>query len=260
MHDEALRVAEHYVPMAPARRSLPGRLAAELRARIQAGEWGAGERLPTEAELVRVSGYSRATVRQALKQLETQGLVVIQQGRGTFRAGGEPIHIGMQELGSISETIAAQGHRPGMRYRSAEVRKPTPEERNTLALGEDETVLAVERAFLADEQIVAYGEDRIPGRLLPQGFQPEEVKGSLFELLEQRAGVRAVRAMADVHAVESDDVGWADDGDSRHLYVLLDQVHYDVGGRPVMHSRLFFIEGRFRFVVMRTRSAEGPAA
>lgn len=117
---------------------------------------------------------------------------------------------------------------------------------------------SVPPAFLADHRIVAYGEDLIPSGVLPAGFRAQELEGSLFAFLEQRAGVRAVRAVADVRAVESHDVGWADDGDDRHLYVLLNQVHYTVEGRPVMHSRLYFIEGRFRFVVVRTRSAEGP--
>lgn len=238
------------------RPSLPAQLADELRARMLGGEWAQGERLPSEIELVQESGYSRATVRQALKTLEGQGLVVIRQGRGTFRSSGEQIHIGMEELGSISQTIAAQGHKPGMRYRSAEVRSPSPEEREALACAVGEPVLDVQRAFLADERIVAYGYDLFPGRVLPADFSPDELQGSMFEFLERRSGVRAVRAVADVHAVESHEIAWADDDDDRHLYILLDQMHYDVAGLPMMHSKLYFIEGRFRFVVVRTRGLD----
>lgn len=235
------------------RLSFPAQLASELRARLRAGEWAPDERLPTEAELVDQYGFSRATVRQALKHLENQGLVVTHHGRGTFRAGGDLIHIGMQELGSISETIAAQGHEPGMRYRSVKVRAPTVGERDLVACDEGEPILDVQRAFLADDVIVAYGYDLFPGRVLPPDFAPEELRGSMFEFLERRSGVRAVRAVADVHAVESDDIAWDDDGDERHLYILLDQLHYDHAGKPMMHSKLYFIEGRFRFVVVRTR-------
>jgi GntR family transcriptional regulator len=247
-------------PSRRTRRSLPDALADELRARLNADEWAPGERLPTEAQLVRSSGLSRATVRQAMKTLESEGLITVRRGLGTFRAAGARIQIGMQELASITETIAAQGHRPGMRYRSVRLRAPSARERETLGCEPDEAVLDVQRAFLADERIVAYGYDLVPGSLLPADFQPEEMTGSIFGFLEQRAGVRAVRALAEVHAVESDDIAWADDDDDRHLYILLDQVHYDTANRPLMHSRLFFVEGRFRLVVVRTRTAAVRAA
>lgn len=43
-----------------------------------------GERLPTEAQLCDQLGVSRITVRRAMADLETEGLIVRQQGRGTF--------------------------------------------------------------------------------------------------------------------------------------------------------------------------------
>lgn len=244
----------------PPRRSLPDALADELRRRLAADEWAAGERLPTEAELVRSTGLSRATVRQAMKTLENEGLITVRRGSGTYRSAGPPIQIGMQELASITDTIAAQGHRPGMRYRSVRLRATTAAEAETLGCAPGDEVLDVQRAFLADERIVAYGYDLVPGAVLPEDFTPHEITGSLFAFLERRAGVRAVHAVADVHAVESDEIAWEDDDDDRHLYILFDQVHYDAAHRPLMHSRLFFVEGRFHFVVVRTRSAAHDAA
>jgi GntR family transcriptional regulator len=34
---------------------------------------------------------------------------------------------------------------------------------------------------------------------------------------------------------------------------LLDQVHYDRSGDPVAYSKTYFVEGRFQFVILRTR-------
>jgi len=76
--------------------SLPQQLADALRARIRAKEWAAGEQLPTEAELVIQYGVSRATVRQSIKDLEGQGLLTVQRGRGTFMADHAGIHAGMR--------------------------------------------------------------------------------------------------------------------------------------------------------------------
>lgn len=55
-----------------------------LRSKIESGEWGAEERIPTELELVRRFRVSRTTIREALGSLERDGLIVRQRGRGTF--------------------------------------------------------------------------------------------------------------------------------------------------------------------------------
>lgn len=59
-------------------------LTRELTALIVGGEYSAGARLPTEAQLQQQWGVSRSVVREAMKVLESQGLVRIEQGRGTF--------------------------------------------------------------------------------------------------------------------------------------------------------------------------------
>lgn len=61
-------------------------IAGRVEARIRAGEWAPGDRLPPERELCRDLEVSRATLRQALAELEQRGLVSRHQGRGTFVA------------------------------------------------------------------------------------------------------------------------------------------------------------------------------
>lgn len=61
---------------------------------IIAGDFRPGARLPTEPQLQEQWGVSRSVVREAMKVLESQGLVRIEQGRGTFvsdSAHNEPL-------------------------------------------------------------------------------------------------------------------------------------------------------------------------
>ena len=62
-----------------------------LKLRIDAGEWGQGAVLPTENELCETYQVSRGTIRQVLAEMEKEGLVRRERGRGTFllRAGVE---------------------------------------------------------------------------------------------------------------------------------------------------------------------------
>ncbi|WP_018639778.1 FadR/GntR family transcriptional regulator [Parafrankia elaeagni] len=56
-------------------------VAESIRARIASGELKAGDRFPTEDELMAVFGIARATLREALRILETEGLVTVLRGR-----------------------------------------------------------------------------------------------------------------------------------------------------------------------------------
>ena len=229
---------------------LSTRLGEDLRGRIRSGEFPAGSKLPTEAELVKDYGVSRSPVRQALKGLEAQGIVVTRHGRGSFVAADRGIHAGIQQLRSISETIAEQGFQPGMRYRSVEVGRADPTECDALGLAAEDQVIRIRRSILADDVVVAYSYDALPRKLLGDELDISSISGSLFSFLKREAGTVAVRATAQVHAICSEAVGWETD-ESPQLYVLLDQVHFDLRDRPVLYSKTYFIEGRFKFVVVR---------
>jgi GntR family transcriptional regulator len=233
--------------------SLPQQLADELRARIRAKEWGPGDKLPTEAELVSTYGVSRATVRSAIQALESQGHVVVRRGLGTFMTEHSGIHAGIQELTSISATIAQMGLTPSMKYRRRVLRAATDEERTKFSLGRRaDQVLDIQRKILADGVVVAYSYDILPRWAFPEQFRVSQLRGSVFGYLAAHDGPRPTRAVAEVHAVRSDVIGWDDDEGEDKLYVLLDQMQFDERGRAFMHSRSFFLEGKFNFTVIRT--------
>lgn len=62
------------------------RVAADLRRRIEAGEWKPGEQIPTVSELSAHYAVSRTTVQKAVRMLVTDGLVVTRHGWGAFVA------------------------------------------------------------------------------------------------------------------------------------------------------------------------------
>lgn len=64
--------------------SLPDRVSVNLERMILDGKLVPGERLPAERELAEHLGVSRVSVRQALRELETRGLIDRRPGRGTI--------------------------------------------------------------------------------------------------------------------------------------------------------------------------------
>ncbi len=59
-------------------------LADDITARISAGEWKPGNRLPNESDFARLYGTSQGTMRSTLNYLEGKGIVARRAGQGTF--------------------------------------------------------------------------------------------------------------------------------------------------------------------------------
>src|SRR5512140_1926565 len=65
-----------------------------------------GTRLPSEPELAKQLGVSRATLREAMRMFETQGLIRRRQGAGTFVVGRPPVIEGGLEVLESMLTLA----------------------------------------------------------------------------------------------------------------------------------------------------------
>jgi GntR family transcriptional regulator len=63
------------------------RVAADLRRRVEAGEWAAGRALPSVAKLAEEYATSRSTITRALHMLAVEGLVEVESRWGTFVSG-----------------------------------------------------------------------------------------------------------------------------------------------------------------------------
>ena len=70
----------------PQRRTLFEQVSERIGALISNGRWRPGEMLPNEVELASLFGVSQGTMRRALRMLVDTGVLVRQQGRGTFVA------------------------------------------------------------------------------------------------------------------------------------------------------------------------------
>lgn len=77
---------------------------------IEAGDWRAGDQVPSESTLVKQLKVSRMTVNRALRELTHEGLLVRVQGTGTFVAEKRPL-FNLVELRNIADEIAGRGQR-----------------------------------------------------------------------------------------------------------------------------------------------------
>ncbi|MCF6093168.1 GntR family transcriptional regulator [Microaerobacter geothermalis] len=219
---------------------------------IENGRYKEGERLPSEFQLSKELGVSRATLREALRMLEEEKMVKKRHGIGTF-VSHRPVFVsGIEELISVTDTIAREKQTPGTKFLYSGIIDPGDEEKARLKLNEDEKILLVKRIRTANQIPVVYCVDRLSSRILANGFQGEQE--SLFEALE-KSGVQIAYAVSEIiplgyHERVSEILKC---GPEISL-LLLKQVHFDRENNPVLFSDNYFRADKFSFKVVRKRT------
>jgi GntR family transcriptional regulator len=212
----------------------------------------AGQRLPSEPDLAKELGVSRATLREAMRTFETQGLIRRRQGSGTFVVGKvQALDSGLEVLESL-ETMAK---RLDLEISVSDLHVEQVIADEDLAAGLNVAVgsqlLCVRRVVRTDGRPVAYLVDTLPEDILHVGDLSTDFHGSVLDYLlgrgdplkTSRANVSAIGATAEVAKaleIQRGDV-------LLHFYSQL----FDVNNKVVDYSLSYFIPGYFHFHVVR---------
>jgi len=235
---------------------LASRVREEVRDRIRDGRFRAGLQLPPEMDLATSLGVSRTTVREALLQLEQEGLVIRRHGHGTFVRPNAILRGSLNENLSTTEVIRSHGMTPGTTHAQLRRDVAPPDDAARLQLAPDDEVLILERVRTADERRVIFTVDTIPARLFDTaGVDPVRLLDpalSLYQLYAQGLGRSVTDARASI-TVMTADAAIAERLDTQPGSPLLrvEQVDTDADGAPVLLSREYYVADTFEFTVHR---------
>jgi GntR family transcriptional regulator len=212
----------------------------------------AGQRLPSEPELAKQLGVSRATLREAMRTFETQGLIRRRQGSGTFVVGKVPVlDNGLEVLESLETMAKRLGLEISVSDLNIEQLIADDEYPKALNVSVGTPLTRVRRVIRADTRPVAYLVDILPENILHYKDLPVDFHGSVLDFLiargdsltSSRANVSAIGGTADVAKaleVQRGDV-------LLHFYSQL----FDSSGKIVDYSLSYFIPGYFHFHIVR---------
>jgi GntR family transcriptional regulator len=212
----------------------------------------AGQRLTSEPELAKQMGVSRATLREAMRTFETQGVIRRRQGSGTYVVGKVPvIDAGLEVL----ESLDTMAHRMNLAITVGELLieqvDADAETAGGLGITQGMRLTRVRRTMCADGRPVAFLVDTLPADLLDADDLPEKFNGSVLDFLLKRgdaltvsrAAISATNATAEVAKaleIQRGDV----------LLQFVSQLYAD-GGKIVDYTVSYFIPGYFNFHVVR---------
>lgn len=233
--------------------SLAAQVVQELLTGIESGKLvRSNGALPSEAELSQRFEVSRATIREALAQLEQRGMVMRRHGAGTFVNPLPRLDAGLEELESL-ETLARRiGLSTKMGEPLIEERRVEPREATALQIAPDTPVLSIARTILTGNQPIAYLIDVVPTTVLRRQDLDKNFRGSVLDLLIRRRDLPLSHSRTDI-AIEC-----ANRALARKLRVKpgtplhkLEAQLYTLDGRIIDYSISYLVPGYFHFHVIR---------
>lgn len=175
-----------------------------LRAKILNGEWPPGTLLPAESELQATYQVSQITVRQALDNLVSDGLIYRQRGRGSFVA--QPaIQTTLTRITSFTEDMHRRGYKPSSQTIYTDLAPATVSIAEKLEIDPGEELVQLNRLRYADGEPLSIEQSSLVHRYCPGVLDRNYEQHSLRETLHHEYGIELVRAAESIRALNADD-------------------------------------------------------
>ena len=220
---------------------------------IADGVLQAGDQLPTEDSLIARFAVSRITVRRAIQNLVSRGLVEIRRGIGTFVAAPRITHE-LTELSGFVEDMHALGRKPTARVIATEVVPADATVASHLRLTKGQRVVKIRRVRLADRIPLSFDETYLPleigKKIITNNLKVEPI----FSLLERKYDIPLIEAEYQLEAVAAEaEVASALRVKQGSPIFRIERTSYTAGNHPVDYEKLYYRGDLVRFVTRLAR-------
>jgi GntR family transcriptional regulator len=202
--------------------------------REEYSDWDPGVPIPSEADLCRLHGVSRTTVRKAIDDLVNEGLLYRIQGKGTFVATVRVRERFLQFTAGLYEDVIARGIplRTDVLEQAVIVADKEVAGRLRLSIGAE--AVKIRRLRFVNNDPVVLSDSFVPLQRFP-GIQSEDLTdASLYGTLREKYGAQLAHGTRYVTV----DACTREQGQALRAapgspLLVISGVMYDAGGRPI---------------------------
>lgn len=229
----------------------------DLKKRIIQKEWGVNQQLPSESDLAQQYDVSRITLRQALAELEKDGIIKKYRGKGAFiNAVPAPFVHELSYVLVSGERMVQQGYTMTADILQFENVSPLfPDICENLQLTAESEAVYMKRLFLLDGKPIAIGKSWLPAAIVPDFVEQGLINNSLSTTLAERYRITPVRVEDFFEVVrpthsESELLKSSNDAP----LILVKGISYLDDGTPLEYSHTLWLgDGvRFHFTLVHT--------
>ena len=228
---------------------------AQLLSAMKDGEFASCQRLPRESVLAESLGISRTQLRDILASLEREGFITRRHGVGTIiNRHVLSVQTRMDIELEFLDMIRQSGHEAAVA--SVRVSDGTANAKiaSQLQIPEGTPIIRVSRLCTADGKPAIYCEDVIEKSLAQGSYTINDLKLPIFHFLQQFCGVYPYLDLTDLRPTVADaalaEIFQVPMGTP---LLNMDEVDFDIDGKPVFCSNEYFADGIFRHTVMRKK-------
>ena len=158
-----------------------------LRELIRSGRYKSGEKLPSEVELSKICRVHRNTLRQAIADLVSQGILRKEKGFGTFVASSAPVAVkhSLKQISSFKDDLSEIGIKEKTVILKTEIIESPALVAERLVLGPDGRVVMVRRLRTGDGIPLIYEESYLPYDMF-KGITEMDLTGSMYKIISRK--------------------------------------------------------------------------
>jgi len=218
-------------------------------------------RLPSEPDLAADLGVSRATLREAMRTFEAQGLIRRRQGAGTFVAGKPPvIEAGLESLESMLTLARRTGLKAGPGPVTVERIQADEETAARLEIAPGARLIRISRTMRADLRPIAYLVDTLPEEVLRPEELREKFSGSVLDYLQARGDPLTISRTEISASNASAEVAKMLEVQRGDVLLQFTARLFTASGKAIDYSHSYFLPGYFKFHIVRKVSARKQPA
>ncbi|MGY6237281.1 GntR family transcriptional regulator [Burkholderia ambifaria] len=218
-----------------------------LRARILDGTYAPHSRMPSEHELCAMFDVSRITVRQALGDLQKEGLLFKLHGKGTFVSKPKAFQ-NVTSLQGFAEAMSSMGYEIVNQLRSVRTVKADRHLATKLNVPEGAPLVEIHRVRLLNREPVSLEQTWVPEALGKRLAGADLTTRDIFLILENDCGVPLGHADVSIDAIlADDDIVDALRVEESSPVLRIERLTHDASGTPIDYEHLYFRGDAFQY-------------
>ena len=220
-----------------------------LRERILTGAFRGSGPIPSENELVRAFAVSRITVRQALSDLQKEGLIFKIHGKGTFVSRPKAVQ-SLVRVEGFGEAMSGAGHETFSRLLGHRVLRAGRALGERLAVAEAAEVMEIRRLRYLDRKPVSLDVSYVPVAIGKRLVSEDLVHRDVFAILDNDYGIPLERAELKIDAMTADtSLAHLLGVEPGAAVVRIERLTFTTGDRPIDFEYLYYRGDSFQYFV-----------